>query len=226
MEEVFIEIYYFNDKSEIKELKSILESANINFTINKKEDTTEIYNYSISVPEDKADLAISLISEKQINNHSSNAIDDNETNNKKEIPVRNIVAIIATAVFACMMIFFYNVGTKIFANKKSKTYYERKQTETEYQKKIKEQLEKENNQKSITNENETSSSESNEYVRHGINLYNSAEEISLPQNMEINGLRNMCYDDCCVFEPEEILIEYTDIFYENNSLKIQITPEN
>ena len=226
MEDVFIEIYFFNDKTEIQELKSILESANISFTINKKEDTTENYNYSLSVPEDKVDLAISLISDKQIGNQSSDTIENNDTNNKNEIPVRNIVAIIVMAIFACLMILFYNVGTKILANKKSKTYYEKKQIEKELQKKNQEQLEKEKNQNSSIDENETALSESNQYVRHGINLYNSAEEIPLPKNMEILGLRNMCYDDCYVVEPEEIFIEHTDIFYENNSLKIQITPED
>jgi len=219
MIDIFKEIYFCNSEEELNEIISILRTSKIDFSVNKKDSTDDFdsYKYSISVPEKSVDFAFDLLS--KIETNISDSINQKEEIiSEKKIPARNIIALIVTALCAVLFINIYKISEKTYSSIKNK------KVNKEYS--VGKKIPVESARETTDTENIEKTEKLKITEKHGIKTYNTAQEIPLPSNIEIHSIINTCYDDYDTDFQQGKPIERTDIFYEDDCLKIQVTPED
>lgn len=227
---LFKEVYFSNSEDEIKKITVLLESNSIPYSVNKSDEEDlngkENYKYSISVEENKINEVLEIIksseNERLLSEEKNFDIKIEASNhNLKKMTFAYIIPIIIT--FA--LIGTINVSKKIYSE-----YQNKKKIASLYNEKTSIQTESSADKKNeLIKKTSYTIEEYYEYRKlteetHGINVFGSADEIALPKNIQVQGIRNMCYDDDYRLNGE--IITDTNIFYKNGICEVKISKED
>lgn len=242
----FKEVYFSNSEEEIKEITAMLGSKSIPYSVNKYDEedlnSKESYKYSISVEENKVYEALQVI---QSSDNEELILNKNENEKKIETSNHNHTKLTFTYILL-IIIAFVLIGTINISEKIYSRYQSKKKIAFLYKEKFSTQVESSADKDNQTLNNEIALDENykkNELIEkkkftieeyyeyrkltgetHGINVFGSADEITLPKNIQIKGIRNMCYDDD--YELDGEIITDTNIFYENGICEVKVSPED